>query len=263
MDSESFARNTVEEEQGQEALVAQTEILKPPLTEEASEVSPTEETSEVSPTEEPSEDLELLEQNSGEAGSDDGDSGDEQKRELTQEEEGYYRGFIEAILFLSNEPLSLGILAKRCELDRANTRKLVDYLVDDYVERDGGVLLREIAGGYQFITSDRYGEALRNVYKDQKKETLSRSTLETLAIICYRQPVTLPEIEEIRGVNSRSMITTLLARKFIKPQGYRPVPGRPTLYVTTRQFLTHFALNTLADLPTLEEVKELKFDDIE
>ncbi|MCB1175721.1 MAG: SMC-Scp complex subunit ScpB, partial [Leptospiraceae bacterium] len=70
------------------------------------------------------------------------------------------------------------------------------------------------------------------------------------------------EIDEIRGANSRTMINTLLQRKLIKPQGYRPVPGRPTLYVTTRQFLSHFAISSLAELPTLEEVKELKFDDI-
>jgi segregation and condensation protein B len=184
-------------------------------------------------------------------------------RDLSQEEMEHYRGLLEAVLFLSTEPVSLGILARKCNLDRMNTRIIVDSLVDDYSERDGGVLLREIAGGYQFITSDRYSGSLKEILKEQKKDRLSRSTIETLSIICYRQPITLPEIEEIRGVNSRAMVLQLVARKLIKPQGYRPVPGRPTLYVTTRNFLTQFALNSLADLPTLEDVKELNFDEID
>ncbi|MCB1317424.1 MAG: SMC-Scp complex subunit ScpB [Leptospiraceae bacterium] len=184
-------------------------------------------------------------------------------RELSQEETDYYRGLLEAILFLSTEPMSLTVLAKRAQLDRVNTRILVDTLVDDYSERDGGIQLREIAGGYQFLTADRYSPVMKELYKEQKRETLSRSTLETLAIISYRQPITLPEIEEVRGVNSRAMVTTLLHRKLIKPQGYRPVPGRPTLYVTTRNFLSHFALNSLAELPPLEDIKELNFDEID
>ncbi len=184
-------------------------------------------------------------------------------RELSREEQEFYRGLIEAAIFSAVDPLSLSALAKRCNLDRVNTRILADSLVDDYSERDGGLVLREIAGGYQFITSERYSAAIKEIFKEQKRETLSRSTLETLAIISYRQPITLPEIEEVRGVNSRAMVVQLLQRKLIKPQGYRPAPGRPTLYVTTRQFLSHFALNSLNDLPTLEDVKELKFDDIE
>lgn len=183
-------------------------------------------------------------------------------RELSNDESDFYRGLLEAILYLATEPCSLNTLARKCELDRVNARILVDTLVDDFAERDGGVVLREIAGGYQFITADRYSDAMKSLFREQKKETLSRSTLETLAIISYRQPLTLPEIEDIRGVNSRAMVTTLLQKKLIKPQGYRPVPGRPTLYVTTRNFLSHFALNSLADLPTLEDVKELNFDEI-
>ncbi|MEQ9366204.1 MAG: SMC-Scp complex subunit ScpB [Leptospirales bacterium] len=175
----------------------------------------------------------------------------------------YFRGLLEAVIFMSTEPISLSVLAKRSELDRVNARILVDSLIDDYAERDSGIALREIAGGYQFITSEKYSPAIKEIFKEQKRETLSRATLETLAIISYRQPITLPEIDEVRGVNSRAMVTQLLQRKLIKPQGYRPVPGRPTLYVTSRSFLSHFALNSLSDLPALEEVKELKFDDLD
>jgi len=191
------------------------------------------------------------------------DAGLPEHRELSREEMDQFRGLIEAVLFLSDEPVSVSVIARKCGLDRVNARIIADTLVDDYAERDGGILLREIAGGYQFITSDRYSEELKKVFTSEQKDTLSRSTLETLAIICYRQPITLPEIEEIRGVNSRSMVSQLMQKKLVKPQGYRPVPGRPTLYVTTRQFLSQFALNSLSELPALEEVKELKFDDIE
>lgn len=184
-------------------------------------------------------------------------------RELSQEELEYYRGLIEAVLFVSTEPLSPGALARKCELDRVNARIIVDSLIDDYAERDGGIVLREISGGYQFLTSERYSKGMASIFNEQKKERLSRSTLEALAIISYRQPITLPEIDELRGANSRAMVNTLLAKKMIKPQGYKPVPGRPTLYVTTRNFLTHFSLNSLAELPPLEDIKELKFDEID
>jgi len=190
-----------------------------------------------------------------------GEAGLPEHRELSREELEHYKGLMEAVLFLSNEPLSLSILARKCNLDKVNARIIADTLVDDYAERDGGILLKEISGGYQFITSDRYAKSLKDVFTEEKREKLSRSVLETLAIITYRQPITLPEIEDIRGVNSRAMVSTLLSKKLIKPQGHRPVPGRPTLYVTTRNFLSHFALNSLADLPALEDIKELKFDE--
>lgn len=184
-------------------------------------------------------------------------------RELGAEEMARYRGFIEALLFVAPEPVTVTQLAQKAGLDRVNARILADSLVDDYAERDGGILLREISGGYQFVTSDRYSEDMKGILMESKKEKLSRSVMETLAIISYKQPVTLPEIEEIRGAASRPHVAALLSRRLIKPQGTRPVPGRPTLYVTTKTFLQHFALNSLADLPALEEVKELKFDEIE
>lgn len=184
-------------------------------------------------------------------------------RELNLEEMEHYRGLMEAVLFVSTEPLTLNMIARRCELDRVNARIIVDSIVDDYAERDGGILLKEIAGGYQFVTSERYSQILKGLYKETKREKLSRSALEALAIVAYKQPITLPEIDEIRGASSRPMIATLLSKKLIKPQGYKPVPGRPTLYVSTKTFLSRFGLNSLADLPTLEDIKELKFDEID
>ena len=186
-----------------------------------------------------------------------------EERELSPDEDRHYLGLLEALLFLAPEPIGVTMLARRVQLDRSNTRRLADRLVDEYAERDGGVALREIAGGYQFTTAPRYSDGLRELFSEQRRDTLSRAALETLSIICYKQPITLPEIEEIRGVSSRSHIAALLARNFIKSQGYRPVPGRPTLYVTTRKFLEQFSLNSLTDLPALEEVKELRFDDLD
>ncbi|MBE7438342.1 MAG: SMC-Scp complex subunit ScpB [Spirochaetales bacterium] len=189
------------------------------------------------------------------------DAGLPAERVLSSEEKLHFKGLVEALLFTASEPLSIASLARRLQLDKTSLRELADELVDEYQARDGGVKLFEIAGGYQFLTSEKYAAQLRDLTAADRRETLSRSTLETLAIIAYRQPITLPEIDEIRGVGSRALVSTLLARKLIKPQGYRPVPGRPTLYVTSRQFLEHFRLNSLTDLPVLEDVKELKFDD--
>ena len=174
----------------------------------------------------------------------------------------HYRGLLEAFLFLAKEPISLGFLAKELQLDRSTTRTLVDELIDDHEEREGGFVLKEISGGYQFITSERYSSSLKECFKEKRREKLSRSALETLAIICYQQPITLPEIDEIRGSSSRSMISNLLQHKLIKAQGNRPVPGRPTLYATSPDFLSHFALGSLNDLPSLREVKELEFDNL-
>ncbi len=183
-------------------------------------------------------------------------------KSLTPEEMNYYRGFLEAILFLSNEPLTVSFLARKIHLDKTNTRILLDSLVDEYLERNSGILIKEIAGGYRFQTSEKYSEELKKIFKPKNSEKLSRSVMETLAIICYKQPITLPEIEEIRGANSRNQVATLIQKNLIKPQGYKPVPGRPTLYVTTKDFLIKFNLNTLADLPPLKDLKELPFDDI-
>ncbi len=184
-------------------------------------------------------------------------------KELTPEEMDYYRGLLESILFLANEPLSVSVLARQIQLDKTNTRILLDSLMDEYTERNGGITIKEIAGGYRFLTSEKYSEELKKIFKPKNTEKLSRSLMETLAIICYKQPITLPEIEEIRGVNSRALVATLLQKNLIKPQGFKPVPGRPTLYVTTKEFLIKFNLSSLSELPPLKELKEIPIDDLD
>ncbi|TGL04815.1 SMC-Scp complex subunit ScpB [Leptospira bouyouniensis] len=177
------------------------------------------------------------------------------------EERNYTKGLLEALLFLSSDPIKLSALAKSCGIEKTEARELLDELILDYQEREGGFLLREIAGGYQFITNQKYSEILSHIFKDKKRETLSRGTLDTLAIIAYKQPITLTELDEIRGVSSRAMVASLMSKKLVKAVGQKEVPGRPTLYGTTNEFLLHFGLSKLTDLPTPVEVKELKFEE--
>ncbi|MGV3665193.1 MAG: SMC-Scp complex subunit ScpB [Leptospira bouyouniensis] len=177
------------------------------------------------------------------------------------EERNYTKGLLEALLFLSSDPIKLSALAKSCGIEKTEARELLDELILDYQEREGGFLLREIAGGYQFITNQKFSEILSHIFKDKKRETLSRGTLDTLAIIAYKQPITLTELDEIRGVSSRAMVASLMSKKLVKAVGQKEVPGRPTLYGTTNEFLLHFGLSKLTDLPTPVEVKELKFEE--
>lgn len=162
---------------------------------------------------------------------------------------------------MSSDPIKLSALAKSCGIEKTEARELLDELILDYQEREGGFLLREIAGGYQFITNQKFSEILSHIFKDKKRETLSRGTLDTLAIIAYKQPITLTELDEIRGVSSRAMVASLMSKKLVKAVGQKEVPGRPTLYGTTNEFLLHFGLSKLTDLPTPVEVKELKFEE--
>jgi segregation and condensation protein B len=178
-------------------------------------------------------------------------------------ERAYYKGLLEALIFLSSEPVKLTTLADSSGIEKSLARDLVEELILDYVEKDGGFILREIAGGYQFLSNEIYHKILGTIFKERRRETLSKSTLDTLAIIAYKQPITLPEIDELRGVSSRAMITTLVSKKLIKPVGQKEVPGRPTLYGTTNDFLIHFGLNKLSDLPTPVDVKELNFESLE
>lgn len=180
-----------------------------------------------------------------------------------EQDRKFLKGLLEALIFLSSDPVKLSSLAKTAGIEKSLARELLDELILDYQEREGGFILREIAGQYQFITSEKYHIRLSEIFKEKKRETLSKSSLDTLAIIAYKQPITLSEIDEIRGASSRAMVANLIAKKLVKPLGQKEVPGRPTLYGTTNEFLIHFGLSRLSDLPTPVDVKELKFDEIE
>src|SRR5215467_10232224 len=166
---------------------------------------------------------------------------------------------LEAIVYLAKEPVGLDAIHKVLpDVDRAELQQTLDALIDRYRSGEHGIEIREIADGYRFSTKPEHHETLKQFLKSQIPPTrLSLAALETLAVIAYKQPVTIPEIQEIRGVHASGVIKTLLDKKFIATAGRKEVLGRPILYKTTREFLVHFGLKDLSDLPTMEEFEEL------
>jgi len=144
------------------------------------------------------------------------------------------------------------------DVERAEVEQKVQELIEKYRSPEHGVEIREVADGLKFSTKPEHHEVLRKFIKSQIPPTrLSLAALETLAVIAYKQPVTVPEIQEIRGVHASSVIKTLLDKKFVATAGRKEVLGRPILYKTTRDFLVHFGLKDLAELPSMEEFEEL------
>ena len=170
------------------------------------------------------------------------------------------KGLMEAVLFLSNEPVPLSFFVSNFSMDPTQAKIILDSLVDEYGDRDGGIILQEIARGYQFVTNGRYAEQLRRVIGVKKREGLSKGMMETLAIVAYKQPIVLAEIDELRGVSSRAMVVKLMERSLVKPVGRKELPGRPLAYGTTNEFLKYFGLNKLSDLPKLSEIKEFSLN---
>jgi segregation and condensation protein B len=164
------------------------------------------------------------------------------------------KGALEALILVSDKPVAAIRLARLTRQDLGLVRKALAELREEY--RGRGIALDEIAGGFQFRTSPRYAPFVRSLTQ-QKPMRLSRAQLEVLAIIAYRQPVTRPEIDDVRGVDSGSAIKVLLERDVIKIIGKRDDVGRPMLYATSNEFLALFGLKSLRDLPTLREFAEL------
>jgi len=187
----------------------------------------------------------------------------EEDRDDVPQEELDLAGLFEALLFLSNEPLPLSFFVKNLGVDAQQAKIILDSLVDEYEERDGGIKLFEISNGNQFMTSRRYSTQIRRIMGYARREGLSRGMLETLSIIAYKQPIVLAEIEELRGVSSRMMVANLMKKNLIKPVGRKELPGRPLCYGTTDEFLRYFGLNRLSDLPKLSEIKEFSFENEE
>lgn len=169
------------------------------------------------------------------------------------------RALIEAILYVAPEPVTLDALVKSFSgEERERVKAKLEELQQEFNRPEHGLHIRQVAGGYQFATKPEHHEVLRAFVKSLKPPIrLSRAALETLAVIAYRQPVTLPEIEEIRGVNAAGVMHTLLERKLIVTAGRKNVVGRPILYRTSRDFLVHFGLKDLSELPSLREFEEM------
>src|SRR5580704_5635347 len=141
---------------------------------------------------------------------------------------------------------------------RDEIRRIVNDLIGEYAEADRGVEIREIAGGYRVATKAEYHDAVRSFVKSLKPPMkLSLQALETLAVIAYKQPVTAPEVSEIRGVDSSGVLGSLVSRKLITTAGRQPVIGRPILYKTTKEFLLRFGLKDVNDLPSMEEFEKM------
>jgi len=166
-------------------------------------------------------------------------------------------GVIEALIFVSEEPLSAKTIAEVLKEDRAAIEEALALLVKEFNDRNGGLQLREVAGGWQFATRPEYHEHVRAFLKTRPSAKLTLASLETLAVIAYRQPVTVPEILEIRGVQSPSAIKTLLDKKLIVAKGRKDTVGRPMMYGTSREFLLQFGLKDLTELPSVEDFQDL------
>ncbi len=174
-------------------------------------------------------------------------------------EDAQLRAVLEAIIYVAEEPLTLGQLTSALQQPVDQVRALLDQLMAEFDKPEHGVNIREVAGGYKMATKAEHHEAVRNFVKSLKPPLkLSLPALETLAVIAYKQPVTAPEIMEIRGVQGASVLKTLLDRKLIAVAGRKNVIGKPILYKTTKEFLIQFGLKDLTELPSLKEFEEIR-----
>ena len=168
------------------------------------------------------------------------------------------RPVIEALLFAADRPLSVSRIAELLDgPPHGAVHEAVQEICRDYNLNGRSIMLREVAGGYQFYTKPQYAPWLRKLYNVKSGSRLSPAALETLAIIAYKQPITRAEIEAIRGVNVAALLGTLLDRQLIKISGHEDTIGKPLLYRTTKEFLSHFGLADIRDLPPLSSLSEL------
>src|SRR5436190_6653849 len=166
-------------------------------------------------------------------------------------------GVIEALIFVSEEPISAKTIAELLREERSVVDEALAELSREFNGRNGGLQLREVAGGWQFATRPEYHEHVRAFLRSRPSAKLSIASLETLAVIAYKQPVTVPEILEIRGVQSPSSVKTLLDKKLIVAKGRKETVGRPMMYGTSKEFLVQFGLKDLSELPSIEDFEDL------
>jgi segregation and condensation protein B len=168
------------------------------------------------------------------------------------------KAIIEAAIYITDEPLTAEQIASATGQSLDLVQIILEQLTKEYAAPDRGLSVRELAGGYKMSTKPEFHESIRQFVKRlQPPLKLSLPALETLAVIAYKQPITAPEVLEIRGVQGAGVLKTLLDRKLIEAAGRKNVLGKPILYKTTREFLIQFGLNSLAELPTLKEFEEL------
>jgi segregation and condensation protein B len=175
------------------------------------------------------------------------------------QEDTQIKAVLEAIIYVAEEPLTLAQIAAALHQPAERIGELLGQLVAEFDQAAHGVAIREVAGGYKMATKPEHHEAVRDFVKSLKPPLkLSLPALETLAVIAYKQPVTAPEIMEIRGVQGAGVLKTLLDRKLIAVAGRKNVIGKPILYKTTKEFLIQFGLKDLTELPSLKEFEEIR-----
>ncbi|PYS25976.1 MAG: SMC-Scp complex subunit ScpB [Acidobacteria bacterium] len=186
------------------------------------------------------------------------DPSDEAEVESTREiGAAELKSIAEALIFVADEPISPKIIADVVKTDREAVERSIAELVEEYDGRNGALQLREIAGGWQIATRPEHHEQIRAYLRSRPSAKLSLASLETLAVIAYKQPVTIPEILEIRGVQSPSAIKTLLDKRLIISKGRKETVGRPMMYGTSKEFLIQFGLKDLSELPSMEDFQDL------
>ena len=179
-------------------------------------------------------------------------------------EDAKLKAVLEAIIYVTDEPLSLDQICIATEQPRERVMDLLEQLANDYERPERGLTIREVAGGFKMSTKPEHHEEVRRFVKNLNPPLkLSLPALETLAVIAYKQPITAPEIMEIRGVQGAGVLKTLLDRKLIGTAGRKQVVGKPILYKTTREFLVQFGLKDIHELPSLKEFQELASSEIQ
>lgn len=169
------------------------------------------------------------------------------------------KAVIEAIVYITEDPVTPGQLAAALDVPKEKVEELLTQLIAEYDQPGRGLAIREVAGGYKMATKAEHHERVRAFVKSLKPPLkLSIPALETLSVIAYKQPVTAPEICEIRGVQGAGVLKTLLDRKLIQVAGKKDVVGKPLLYKTTKEFLVQFGLKGVSELPSLKEFEEIR-----
>jgi segregation and condensation protein B len=176
----------------------------------------------------------------------------------TLPEEHVRRALLEAVIYVAEQPLTPAQISESLSFPLSTVTGDLDKLIKDYKDASRGIEVRVVAGGYKMFTKAEYHEAVRSFVKTLRpKFKLSRPALETLSVIAYKQPVTIPEMQAVRGVNVTGVVHTLLSRKLISTAGRKKIMGRPMMYKTTKEFLVQFGLSDLSELPNLKELEEL------
>jgi len=169
------------------------------------------------------------------------------------------RAVVEAVVYLTDQPLGVDQIAAALSQSRDVIAEVLDSLVREYEKPEHGIAIREVAGGFSMATKAEHHDEVRQFVRNlQSPVKLSLPSLETLAVIAYKQPITAPEIMEIRGVQGAGVLKTLLDRKLIAAAGRKNVIGKPILYKTTREFLVQFGLKDMSELPSIKEFEEIR-----